>query len=598
MSFVIPARLLVAALAVSLALTATGRAQPTPVESAGASALAIVPANAPIVVQIRGWDRSVERLKGLIKTAIPDFAPQIVGQLESGISQALEGRDLKGLAKDGPIFLVFTAMPTPDQDEPEMAVVARVDNYVQFRDGFLKEDERKELKADKAGYEVTKINDKKVYILNRDGFGVITPSEKAIKLFLDKKAAPLSGVLAKPLAAKLTENDLAVYVDMKSVNKQYGDQIAQAKQFLDVAIMAAQGMGSISKEQIEQVKKVYAMMFQFVEDCDALVAGVDFRPEGALVRLHAQVGEKSKTNAALKDAKSAPLTGLAKLPTGQVAYTASASGLETAGGLLNSMLGLGTGGDNKANKALEDAMAELVALQVEEMYGSMDYPMTGVSVTKYSDSSKAVATLLKMYKAIPENAEFAGLAIKGKVKLDENAQKLNGFTLHGVQMTFDMEKLVERFPEELREAMKGSMKKLLGEEQKSWFGTDGKTNIQVTAKDWSEAKKLLEKYFSSQNTLATEPGYQLTGTANTVILMDSGKFAYTMAQYIGEILKNIPGLPANVGEAKKPEGKPAYVGIALHLEPKHGALDMFLPADGLKQIVGVLAPMFGGLGGQ
>ena len=151
--------------------------------------------------------------------------------------------------------------------------------------------------------------------------------------------------------------------------------------------------------------------------------------------------------------------------------------------------------------------------------------------------------------------------------------------------------------------MKGTMKKLIGEEQKFWYGTDGATTVQVTAKDWSEAKKLLENYFSGKNTLTTEPGYELTrkqlpGAANMVILIDAGKAAYTVAQYVGEIVKNIPGLPGNLGEAKKPEGKPAYVGLLLNLEPKHGAFDVFLPADGVKHIFGVLAPILSGLRGQ
>jgi hypothetical protein len=599
MSFLKSARLFAAALALGFLAAAIGRAQP-PTSESSANALALVPANAPIVIQLRGRDRSLDRLKTFIKTAVPDFSQLIVGQLESGMTQALEGRELKGLAKDGPIFLVFTEMPTAGTETPEMAVLLRVANYPQFRDGILKDDERKELKADKDGAEVTKINDQKIHFLNRDGYAIVTPSEKALKIFKEKKISSLSSTIAKPLAAKLTENDVAVYVDMKSVQKQYGDQIAQAKQAMDQVIQLAQGMGGVGKDQIEQAKKLYDMVFQFVEDCDAIVAGVDFRPEGALVRLHAQVGAKTKSNVFLNLAKSAPIGGLAKLPAGQIAYNWSPSAADGSGGLLNSMLGLGAGGENKANKAMEDAMAELAALKVEESYGSMDYPMKGITVTKYKDPAKAVAVMLKLNKSIPENAEFGGMAIKGKVKIDENAQKLNGFTLHSVQMTFDMEKLVERFPEELREALKGSMKKLIGEESKSWFGTDGTTNVQVTAKDWSEAKALLEKYFSGKNTLATEPGYELTrkqlaGQANTLMMMDSGKFAYVMGQYFGEIIKNVPGAPGNIGEPKKPDGKPAYIGVLLHLEPKNGALDLFLPAEGVKQIVGVLAPMFAGL---
>src|SRR5262245_42303979 len=76
-------RLFCAAVVLSVAV-AVGRAQP-PTESSGGAALALVPAKAPIVVQLRGWDRSVDRLKAFIKAAVGDFSPQIIGQLESGI---------------------------------------------------------------------------------------------------------------------------------------------------------------------------------------------------------------------------------------------------------------------------------------------------------------------------------------------------------------------------------------------------------------------------------------------------------------------------------------------------------------------------------
>src|SRR5438552_3964723 len=80
MSFTKFNRPLAAALALGLAMAATGRAQP-PTETAG-NALALVPAKAPIVVHIRGWDRSVDRLKAFIKAAVGDFSPQVIGQLE------------------------------------------------------------------------------------------------------------------------------------------------------------------------------------------------------------------------------------------------------------------------------------------------------------------------------------------------------------------------------------------------------------------------------------------------------------------------------------------------------------------------------------
>src|SRR5262245_22685938 len=75
-------------------------AQPSP--------LSQIPAKSSIVVQVRGWERTLERVKASVKATAPDHADNVIGHLETGVTMLLMGRELKGLAKDGPMFLVFT----------------------------------------------------------------------------------------------------------------------------------------------------------------------------------------------------------------------------------------------------------------------------------------------------------------------------------------------------------------------------------------------------------------------------------------------------------------------------------------------------------
>src|SRR5713101_8422881 len=72
------------------------------------SALAQVPAGSPIVIQVRGLDRTKNRLLALIKNAVPDLAPKVQTAVDAALNQGLQGRKLTGLATDGPLFLVFT----------------------------------------------------------------------------------------------------------------------------------------------------------------------------------------------------------------------------------------------------------------------------------------------------------------------------------------------------------------------------------------------------------------------------------------------------------------------------------------------------------
>src|SRR5262245_6750530 len=130
-------------------LAAQGAALAAPVPTTpGESPLAVVPAQAPIVAQLRGVERTKDRLLALIKEALPEFAPAVSEQVENALKEGLEGRKLQGLDPAGPHFLAFLEMPTPDTEKPVAAVLARVTRYAQFRDGLLTDDERKSVKPD------------------------------------------------------------------------------------------------------------------------------------------------------------------------------------------------------------------------------------------------------------------------------------------------------------------------------------------------------------------------------------------------------------------------------------------------------------------
>ena len=116
----------------------------------------------------------------------------------------------------------------------------------------------------------------------------------------------------------------------------------------------------------------------------------------------------------------------------------------------------------------------------------------GCHVAVVIEPAKAVDATLKLFRAIPKDGAYAGVAIKGKPDIKTDAQKLNGFSFHSVAYTVDLDKSVEKLPEEARDQIKQMMQKMIQTDQRVWFGTDGKAFLQVTAKDWSAAAKKLE----------------------------------------------------------------------------------------------------------
>ncbi len=561
------------------------------------SPLKYVPANAPIVIHVRGYSQTIDRLNATLKAAAPDYARLLAARIDKGIAGLLQGRELKGLPKDGPLFVVFTDLPTDTTEIPEIAVVAKVTNYVQFRDGLLKDDEKKDLKA-KGGYETTKIEDMPIYFLDLDGYAVVTPSEKSLKLFRDKKTAMMDAKLDKTLAAKLLGSDLSAYVDMKAITKQYGDKIDSVKTFLSQVADQMGGAG-LDKNQAELVKKFYDGLFQLIEDSDKFVAGVEFQADGFMLKLQDQVGEKSKTNAFLKSAKPVDLGAVSHLPAGQMTYMTASPGLQMIRGFGSNML-LGSAGGGASVDSASAAKA-LANLKLNNWASTYHYPSDGLEVGQYDDNQAAVNATLKMYRSLPENAAFGGAVIKGKPEIKSDAEKIGGFTLNHVKMTWDFDKTVEKFPEQIRDATKETLKRTLGENNNGWFGTNGKVMLQVHAKNWPAAKKLIEAYLGGKMTVGSDPSYaatrrKLPQKGSLLVLLDGGQMAYVAAKSFADAAKNFPGaIPAI--EPKAPQGKPSYIGLTVGMQPRIGSIDLWLPAEAINALVKVLAPIFGSADG-
>ena len=126
--------------------------------------LAQAPATAPVVVHLRGIEGSAGRALAYFHNALPELAPLAELQFKQLLENGIDGRKFRGLAKDGPILVVFSELPKPDE-KPKLALIAAVSDYKAFRDGILKDEERKALRAtDKPGCEKTTVEDRTMYL--------------------------------------------------------------------------------------------------------------------------------------------------------------------------------------------------------------------------------------------------------------------------------------------------------------------------------------------------------------------------------------------------------------------------------------------------
>ncbi|HVS35132.1 MAG TPA: hypothetical protein VMS17_06085 [Gemmataceae bacterium] len=571
----------------------TAGAAPTPAEP---SPLSWVPATAPIVVHANSPETLREHVLAFLKNAVPDQADRAQMHIDQMLNNLPEGRKLRGLAKDGPVFLVFLEFPKPEVFGPEgappqAAFVVAVSNYAEFRDNFLTEEERKNLNtAD--GIDSTTANSH-IYFVDRKEYAVLTPTKEAAEAFV-KGAPGLDGKLSKAQAAKFLASDLGVYVNLEDVNKQYGDQIKAFQKTVDEQLdQIESALGAAQKSQFEMIKKMIGPLFQAVEDGKTALFTVEVGADG--VKLHGDADLRTGTPTAdlLKTAKTSPFPDLGRLPAGQVFY----SGMELDPTLLkfagSVLTGLSADPNAKGAKEFQEAFDEWIKAGPSQALGSVTYPVAGVSVMKCSDPDKAAAAAIKMLQAMGTEGGFQNVYLKDKPEIKPNAEKMGNISFTSVHMVWDLDKSMgaagAQLPDALRTKMVEGMKKLMGDDLNAWIGVGNGTVVQVTGKDWDSAKKALDQFSKGQGGVGDDKAFaavrkQLPEQASVVMEIDVVQYVGDLLDFITPVLQGsgAPGVPAKFPKAVKDQ--PGFAGFALTLRPDGAAFDFVAPAETVKLV--------------
>src|SRR5262249_11097337 len=159
--------------------------------------------------------------------------------------------------------------------------------------------------------------------------------------------------------------------------------------------------------------------------------------------------------------------------------------------------------------------------------------------------------------------------IKGDPVVKAKAEKHAGFELNYVSFQWDLEKMAEQQANNPAAANKEKfieyMKTIVGEGQNIWFGTDGKQNLSVTAKDFTKAKTLRDDDVKGGKTLGDEAAYkdvrkQAPPETTVLALIDVPIYAETIANAMKPIFEGA-GLPFSI---PKPDvkGKTSYMAFS------------------------------------
>ncbi len=604
------------ALAAALvALAASGpAARPTakaaaaaPAPPAGRNVMLPYPAKAPVVVAINGLERTRERLAKTLSALPKEQAEAVKTQTDAGLEVLLKDRKLTAIPKDGRAFVVLHDITTVVEDEPALSFLLPVTSYKEFRDTFLTPDERKSYEAGKDGVDTVKLSafgeERVLHLVDLKEYVAVTVAKGTAEVYTGKYTRAMTGAMGADVSSSFLAADVALYVNMDVINDLYGDNIRQFKGLIDFALMQAQGMGMIpglNKKQLDQAKTMITGVFQAVEDSQGVLLAAEFRPEGVNLRAQVRFADDSPSGKMLKAETPTPLSTVADLPRGLNSYSGSKFGKKFSD-LMNQFVDEFAGPEDNEAAAAEvgKLRAEIAAAGPQGDFSASAPPDTTLHVTPYKDAAKAAAAYTRLYKALPAGGHVANLVLKDKPKVTEKAQTYGNFTFAEVRLTFDYEASLKDVPDNIREATLESLKKQMREKTTTWVGTDGKVVVQLTAKDWDAAQKVLAEYVDAKTPVGTEPGFALTrknlpADATLLMMAETSELITTLveqAKTVGQAIPGGGGIPP-IGKVKPVKGEATFVGVALTLKPETATLDVFIPGTGLNVAARMLAPLF------
>ena len=342
-------------------------------------------------------------------------------------------------------------------------------------------------------------------------------------------------------------------------------------------------------------KLIIGPLFQAFQDSKGIVAAVDFRPEGFALHTEALVGAETKTNTLLKIAKPSALSDLAKLPSGKMFY----NGMQIPASLLKNispfLYGIVYDEESKAGKALRDAVDQIADSKPSARLDAIDLPTQGIQVWQYEDPVRAATAQLKLFESLQGGESYSSAMLKEKPKVSPSAKKYREFDLHKVSLAFDIEAMAEKSlpqgaaTEELKKQMVGMMKKMIGESQEIWLGSNGKQFVQVTAKDWDSAQKLLDQFMDKKSSVGDLEAFkdarkQLPSDTSWTSLIDVPKYATLLAEAFEPFLSLFPvPIPAGILTPATP-GTTCFMGMTVTLQPERAGFDFWFPGKGANEI--------------
>lgn len=521
--------------------------------------LDVVPAEADVVIRVRGVEPARDDLLAMIKAMSPALAEQAGPALEQGVAQFRGHAGEQGSKL--PFLGLVRAVKPDNPGAPPFAILVKSSSY----EGVLKGaagGKAPELKHEEGGVDSFAGQDGQTWYAAK-GPGVVAfgPDKVLISAIAKPGSKTLGKTLSPALQARLFSGDLGLYVNVAALSARYGEEIAQAKQGLMAALDQAGQQGGPGASMMDMAKSMYSGLFDSITEADAFALSLDFAAEGATIDGALTVKPDSKTAKAIAGARSGDASAIGKLPADSGYFVYLNLDAKTFESFQKLGLGMVSPG-GKPSPELEAALAKQREQGRIEATTAMTIGkgMKVFSLYNVSDPKALLATNEATMKAF--KGGDSPLNVYKDVAITRDAENHGGFKFCRVDMTIDPEKLAKLSAGNPAQAEQ--MKAMFGGDKiTSWYGVNDKQMLQITAPSWDDAKAQIDALAKGEGTLGASPGFaaaraKMPKDVNMLMFLSAQGIIRQVAAQFGA--PNAPDLPKD----------PALIGASLTTTPGTG----------------------------
>ncbi len=575
-------------LAASLGQAPPAAAPATAAPSPEASWLKVAPAEADVVLRVRGLQGAREDLAKMAKAMSPTFAPQAQAMLDQGSAMfaAQFGKNASTLP-----FMVLVRLPKDGENgPPPYAVIVGAKDYAAVQKQVVGPAGNAKPKPQPGGYDaVSGPNNEPIYTFKGANFVAYGTSNDLLGAIAKPKTV-LDTKLAPEVRARFLAGDLGVYVNLAAVQARYGEQIQDFRKTQMAKLDEVAAKEGPQAQAADQGKVVLNRMIDSLKDGDSMAMNIDFAAEGLSVDGFTAVKADSAAAKRLAGSKAGAGETLASMPADAAFYVYSNIDDQALQQLqMFSMASLS--GSGKPSPEAEKAAALFREAGLREFTSAASFGKGGVrtiGLMNFADPKKAAEGSLEAMKANkPEGSDL----IKD-VKFVPDAQKYKGYNLSSVKITFDQEKMSKLAP---NANGKGVGNGLLGESMTTWNGTNGKLFLTVAAPDWDAAKEQIDTVLGGTGGLGQVAGYKairemLPKQVGSLFLISAQSL---LKQGLAQFAALQPDNPAAKADLDLPKS-PALFGGAVTPTAKGLMFKFYLPSTVGPVVEKGIMPFLGG----